>query len=951
MLELFSNPGYLAAGGALVSAPVVIHLINRMRFRRVRWAAMEFLLKSQKRNRRRLIIEQLLLLFLRCLLVLMTALLVLRFVGFSLGDFQNQDGLHVLVLDDTLSMTDRVPDGEESNSTFAMAKEKTILKGLLPTIAQSTTNERLAIVPLSRLITDPNYQPKIYQRLADPDTIKEITEELESLKPSYLHVPISLGVKHAQTIFFPKDEAPRFRPTLHIISDFRRVDWSEPYADELKKLMDSLEKNSVTVRLSDVAFPARDLALEDTPNGHENVGIVDFRANTRIVGKGMPVTFTVDVANYGVTEKKVTVLIYESTPSDQNALGQVSKIDTQERQDVDFTPRMPLEIKPGSVASASFELRLFPSIDPKTKFYSQKLTAKVLSAQRTELEGDGVSGDNIRHASVEVREKVPVLVVDGAGRKGREESKDSFFIENAIISVPGGSYEIVYGDEIASGNPLKALESTDLSKYPTIILLNVPQLNQKQLDRLEKYAAEGGGVVFFLGPLVDGDHYTQKLYREGKGIFPAPLRSTFYPPRSDAPLSPKFTGDAQLLIRDDIYAGSEPFPIFSKVFTSPDQKAFLKELPVFRYFQVPRAQWLKEQGRVFELATLPNDKLAESFQRNIIALTEKLRDQEFDSYSVALNRYVDRLRAKVSPGSAAKSYELANVLEAMLQDKGNKDNPEQFPDLTTFWNAPDPKIRSLKGEVERLLDSARYGDPFIVAQRFGKGRVTAVMSTAGKDWNNWGGGSMASVIYQPFVWEMQNWLSSQGSDANLFVGTPVTIEVDLNRFNKEGVGRVMMIRTTEKPKPGQKTDVSYSPPEFGTSTDKNIQTFTFEGNLDPGFYLSSLYFQDDKNTPLAGWMDTFNVNTATEGKLQRISTEELNKIASGENVRITSGDVGGDSSIINKETDLSESPLFFLIFLLILISEQALAVHLSFHMRGQEGQAGQPMAPMPARAA
>ncbi len=61
MLE-FLNPGYLAAGAALVSAPIIIHLINRMRFKRLRWAAMEFLLKSQKRNRRRLIIEQLILL-------------------------------------------------------------------------------------------------------------------------------------------------------------------------------------------------------------------------------------------------------------------------------------------------------------------------------------------------------------------------------------------------------------------------------------------------------------------------------------------------------------------------------------------------------------------------------------------------------------------------------------------------------------------------------------------------------------------------------------------------------------------------------------------------------------------------------------------------------------------------------------------------------------------------
>src|SRR3954471_6444742 len=117
MLEIFTNPGFLAVAGALVSAPIIIHLINRMRFKRIRWAAMEFLLKSQKRNRRRLIIEQLILLALRCLLVLLAGVLVARFLGFSsFAFFQPQNTTHVVVLDDTLSMSDRWREqGEAKN--------------------------------------------------------------------------------------------------------------------------------------------------------------------------------------------------------------------------------------------------------------------------------------------------------------------------------------------------------------------------------------------------------------------------------------------------------------------------------------------------------------------------------------------------------------------------------------------------------------------------------------------------------------------------------------------------------------------------------------------------------------------------------------------------------------------------------------------------------------------
>ena len=92
----------------LVSSPIIIHLINRMRFRRVRWAAMEFLLKAQKRMRRKMILEQLILLLLRCLLVFLVGLLFGRFLGFdpSQGK-ETRPTVHVVILDDTPSMADR----------------------------------------------------------------------------------------------------------------------------------------------------------------------------------------------------------------------------------------------------------------------------------------------------------------------------------------------------------------------------------------------------------------------------------------------------------------------------------------------------------------------------------------------------------------------------------------------------------------------------------------------------------------------------------------------------------------------------------------------------------------------------------------------------------------------------------------------------------------------------
>src|SRR6516165_2964378 len=59
----------LFAGAAAVAVPVIIHLLNRRRYKIVTWAAMRFLLNAQRQNTRRMRIEQLILLLVRMALV------------------------------------------------------------------------------------------------------------------------------------------------------------------------------------------------------------------------------------------------------------------------------------------------------------------------------------------------------------------------------------------------------------------------------------------------------------------------------------------------------------------------------------------------------------------------------------------------------------------------------------------------------------------------------------------------------------------------------------------------------------------------------------------------------------------------------------------------------------------------------------------------------------------
>src|SRR5258708_6036747 len=122
MLSLFLNPFTMIAGTVLVLSPIIIHLINRLRYRRVPWAAMEFLLASMKRNRRKMILRQLLLLLLRILLVFLVGLLLARYLGATLGFGGVRGTAHIVILDDTASMGDSWKDNGLQRTTFDVAK-------------------------------------------------------------------------------------------------------------------------------------------------------------------------------------------------------------------------------------------------------------------------------------------------------------------------------------------------------------------------------------------------------------------------------------------------------------------------------------------------------------------------------------------------------------------------------------------------------------------------------------------------------------------------------------------------------------------------------------------------------------------------------------------------------------------------------------------------------------
>lgn len=111
-------PSFLAGSFALAglifaAAPLIIHLLNRRRFRVVEWAAMEFLQDAIRRNRRILHLRDLLLLILRTAAVLLFGLALAQpYFANREARFDGSQPLHaIILLDNSRSMDFASLDG------------------------------------------------------------------------------------------------------------------------------------------------------------------------------------------------------------------------------------------------------------------------------------------------------------------------------------------------------------------------------------------------------------------------------------------------------------------------------------------------------------------------------------------------------------------------------------------------------------------------------------------------------------------------------------------------------------------------------------------------------------------------------------------------------------------------------------------------------------------------
>ncbi len=478
----FIHPAIFWTGLAAVSLPILIHILNRRRYRVHDWAAMKFLIESLRRNRRRLRIEELILLAIRCLAVLLVAAALARFSGCeSMGLLPGGDSgrrTTVFLLDDSFSMAQK--HGPSRVFSAAVTDLTEWLR------VQKQTDTVAVLLGASHKPREAFFGPAF---VTDRESL---LVRIGALKPSDRRMRLSESLAAAEEIF--RDDKPGTRQ-LFLLGDFRKADLSNrAEADACRKRFESLRKMGVEVVAIDYGVPAG-----------SNLTVRSISLLDEFAVANLPLRIGVTVANHGQqTVRNVPVRL---------SYGAREGEDSQVRLPAQTIPA----IEPGQSARAEFGV-VFRQSGPM-----------VVTAQ---LDADELLEDNTARLALNVRSALRVLVVDGRPDAARRTDGESYFLACALDPNADGASgvraEIVAPD---------ALAAVGLAEYDLVALLNVAGLapgdgagDPPQVAALERYVAEGGGLAIFTGDRIDLNFWNGPMWKNGEGLSPYRIRA----PRGDS---------------------------------------------------------------------------------------------------------------------------------------------------------------------------------------------------------------------------------------------------------------------------------------------------------------------------------------------------------------------------------------------------------------------------------
>ncbi len=451
----FLNP-WLLLGLAGVSVPIVIHLLNRFRPRKVAWAAMALLRQATTVRSRQVQIEDLLLLLLRCLAVLLLALalarptLTLRGASLLGGD---PSVAALVALDGSYSMSHQT--GLVSRFDHALARLRDIGATLSPgspfTLAVMGDRPRV-------LVRNSGY---------DPASLGDLARDATPL-PEGLNLERNLETL-AQLV--AEMRAPVRE--CYLVTDAQASSFAA-MSDQARLTLDR------------IAQQAHVFVVPVASEHHENVAVTSLRLGSGLLRRGGAGRFIVEVRNVGshpATGVTVT-LAADDTAVDRAVVSDISA---------------------GQTVQVSLMAR-FDRAGPA------RFTATVGP--------DPVAVDNVAHATVVVRDRVRVLLVEGSPA-AEAFAGDTGFLRVALAPRPHAVPGVPTLDVHTIG--WAELAGRRLGDADVIVLANVADVRSDVAEQLTAFVERGGALILAVGDQVNAQVWNQRL----GALLPATLGDAF----------------------------------------------------------------------------------------------------------------------------------------------------------------------------------------------------------------------------------------------------------------------------------------------------------------------------------------------------------------------------------------------------------------------------------------
>ncbi|MCH2061749.1 MAG: BatA domain-containing protein [Verrucomicrobiales bacterium] len=447
-------------GMAALAIPIIVHLLNRRRFKKLPWAAMRFLQVSLERNQRRMKVEDWILLLLRLALVALLALALSRPAANWLDSQSLGSKIASTVIIDSSGSMGRTDEGSEKTRheiarNYGTEAIKTLPRGSAASIIFAANSSGSGI-------TEPTHDLSRAEKSLGEDNAATLTNRGSDLMPAVQAALASLANRSAA------------QKELIIVTDGDANAWNQ-----FESIIRVLEGAPEDVR-SVIAVVGG--------NPGENLAITRLSQNTPVTAVGQPLRLAVEVSNFGVNSFED---IPVSLTIDNKAVGEPVEIES---------------LPPGE----SRTLTLFA-----------QLPSPGLHQIAVSIEGnDSFPADDRRVLVVRAIEKERALLVDGLPARNPTDA-ETFFLENALVPVPPELRDSFFlGADRITVAGLEEIQTEKLAEYRAVFLANVQDFSSGVTGKLKNFIINGGGLIVFPGDNINASWYNDELYKKG-GILPA----------------------------------------------------------------------------------------------------------------------------------------------------------------------------------------------------------------------------------------------------------------------------------------------------------------------------------------------------------------------------------------------------------------------------------------------